>query len=172
MPDLALQERLQPSLLDRLTDEEPQKQQEARAQRVLTYEQLRASVLRDLAWLLGAGNLESAEELAPYPDVARSVLNYGLRDLAGSAAAGHKTVDVERIVREAIIAFEPRILKDSLKVTVRIDDQQMNNNVLSFDIQGELWAQPLPLELYVRTDVDLETGGVSVTENRHGSPAA
>jgi type VI secretion system protein ImpF len=92
--------------------------------------------------------------------------------LAGGTASGLKGVDVERIVREAIVAFEPRILKDTLKVTVRVDDQRMNNNVLSFDIQGELWAQPLPLEMFVRTELDLETGGVSVTENRHGSASA
>jgi type VI secretion system protein ImpF len=33
-----------------------------------------------------------------------------------------------------------------------------------FDIEAELWAQPLPLRLFLRTEIDLETGGVKVSE--------
>jgi hypothetical protein len=43
-------ERLQPALLDRLTDDEPDKNRRA-DKRVLTKTQLRQAVLRDLAWL-------------------------------------------------------------------------------------------------------------------------
>ncbi|MGV8301633.1 type VI secretion system baseplate subunit TssE, partial [Pseudomonas aeruginosa] len=49
MAELTLQERLQPSLLDRLTDDEPGNLKEAAERRVLTLNQLKASVLRDLA---------------------------------------------------------------------------------------------------------------------------
>jgi type VI secretion system protein ImpF len=31
-------------------------------------------------------------------------------------------------------------------------------------IEAELWAQPLPLRLFLRTDLDLETGEVQVSE--------
>ena len=41
-------ERLQPALLDRLTDNEPESRVEAREARVLTKSQLRAAVLREL----------------------------------------------------------------------------------------------------------------------------
>jgi type VI secretion system protein ImpF len=172
MADLALQERLQPSLLDRLTDDEPTHQQESRAQRVFTLAQLRAAVLRDLSWLLNTGNLTSSADLTDCPEVARSVLNYGLPDLAGRTASGFAPEDVERIVREAIVTFEPRILRESLEVRVVVDEQRMSNNVLTFDIRGRLWAQPVPLDLYVRTELDLESGGISLRDNRHGSPAA
>jgi type VI secretion system protein ImpF len=40
----------------------------------------------------------------------------------------------------------------------------MNHNALSFDVEAELWAQPLPLRLFLRTAVDLETGSVDVTD--------
>jgi type VI secretion system protein ImpF len=52
---------------------------------------------------------------------------------------------------------------------------QMNRNALTFEITGELWAQPIPLQLYLRTDVDLETGQVSVegaSEGPQTSPSA
>ena len=40
----------------------------------------------------------------------------------------------------------------------------MNHNAMIFDIEAELWAQPLPLRLFLRTEIDLENGGVSVTD--------
>jgi type VI secretion system protein ImpF len=54
MAELTPQERLQPSLLDRLTDEEPDQLQESREKRVLSMSRLRDFVLRDLAWLFNA----------------------------------------------------------------------------------------------------------------------
>jgi type VI secretion system protein ImpF len=31
-------------------------------------------------------------------------------------------------------------------------------------IRGNLWAQPVPIELMLRTDVDLETGQVQIQD--------
>ena len=38
------------------------------------------------------------------------------------------------------------------------------HNLVSFEITGRLWAQPYPIELLLRTNVDLETGAAQVTE--------
>jgi len=54
MPELMPLERLQPALLDRLTDLEPDARQEAREQRVMSKARLRQAVLRDLARLVRA----------------------------------------------------------------------------------------------------------------------
>ena len=35
---------------------------------------------------------------------------------------------------------------------------------LSFRISGQLWSQPVPLELLLHTDIDLETGRVEIKE--------
>jgi type VI secretion system protein ImpF len=35
---------------------------------------------------------------------------------------------------------------------------------MRFHIEAELWSQPLPLRLYLQTDVDLEDGEARVTE--------
>ena len=67
---LTPQERLQPALLDRLTDDEPDKKQELRERRVLSKAQLRQAVLRDLVWLFNATKLERGSELAKMPDGA------------------------------------------------------------------------------------------------------
>ncbi len=44
------------------------------------------------------------------------------------------------------------------------DDEQMSNKALSFTIEGDLWAQPLPIHLFIRSDLDLETGEMTIQE--------
>ena len=83
MAELTPKDRLQPSLLDRLTDDSPDSRVESRERRVLSPSQLRDCVRRDLAWLLNTTNLESTTSLADVPEVAASVLNFGVIDLAG-----------------------------------------------------------------------------------------
>ncbi len=165
MADLTLKERLQPSLLDRLTDREPDSNRESRDRRVLSTDKIRESVIRDLGWLLNTGNLGMTEDLELYPEVSASVLNYGAPDLAGVAASATNLVELEKAIREAIINFEPRILANSLKVVVETRRNEANHNALSFRIEGELWAQPMPLSLYLRTELDLETGSYNLTES-------
>jgi type VI secretion system protein ImpF len=41
-----------------------------------------------------------------------------------------------------------------------------HHNVVSLHISGHLWAQPVPLEFLLRTELDLETGQVQVRELR------
>ncbi len=164
MADLTLQERLQPSLLDRLTDREPDSQRESRDRRVLSMERLRESVVRDLGWLLNTGSLAAARDLGDYDEVRHSVLNYGAPDLAGVTVSSTDTNELEAAIREAITTFEPRILPKTLKVTVEANKNEMNNGALVFKLEGELWAQPMPINMYLRTEVDLETGNYSVSE--------
>lgn len=164
MAELSQKERLQPSLLDRLTDDEPEKLSETREQRVLSLNKLRLCVLRDLAWLLNTSKLEAVQNFANTPLAEHSVINYGIPDLAGKTLSGSNVMDIEQQVKQAIWDFEPRILRDSVRVKVSVSEQQMNHNAMAFDITGDLWAQPLPLHLYLRTELDLETGHMAVTD--------
>jgi type VI secretion system protein ImpF len=164
MAELTPSERLQPSLLDRLTDDEPQHAQESRSRRVLSLQRLREGVLRDLGWLLNTTNMADDSLAERLPQVSQSVVNYGLPDLAGLTSSSIAVSELERLVTQAIWDFEPRILRHTLKVTARTSDETMNLNALVFEIEGELWAQPVPLELFLKTEVDLESGDIVVTE--------
>ncbi|MFN0132035.1 MAG: type VI secretion system baseplate subunit TssE [Phycisphaerales bacterium] len=168
MADLTPQERLQPSLLDRITDERPDERQESRDRRVMSIRQLRAAVLRDLAWLLNASARFSDEELEEFPYVARSVVAFGVPDLCGQTRTSLNIADVENAVREAIERFEPRIIPHSLRVTASGNADEASPNSLSFEIIGELWAQPVPEPLFLRTDVDLETGQSRIEDRPNG----
>ena len=61
--------------------------------------------------------------------------------------------------------FEPRILPGTLEVRVLTRANIVDHhNVIGVQIRGELWAQPVPLELLVRTEIDLETGKVEIAD--------
>ena len=159
------QERLQPALLDRLTDDEPGNKQEPLEARVLSKRRLRQSVLRDLAWLFNATRLETGSELSGAPYVRGSVVNFGLPALSGQGVSSLDATDLARAIREAILNFEPRILPDTLRVTTMLEPGQLDHhNVVGVQIHGELWAQPVPLEFLVRTEFDLETGKVRIDD--------
>jgi type VI secretion system protein ImpF len=159
------QDRLQPALLDRLTDEEPDKKQEPREARVLSKSRMRQSVLRDLAWLFNATRLDAVADLTKLPYVRRSVLNFGLPAMSGKTATSLDVTDLTRALRDAILAFEPRILPGTLEIKTLLEAGQLDHhNVIGVEIHGQLWAQPVPLEFLVRTDFDLETGKVRITD--------
>jgi type VI secretion system protein ImpF len=162
---LGPQERLQPALLDRLTDEEPERLLEPREQRVMSRSRMRAAVLRDLAWLFNAIRLETGGSLSKVPYARRSVINYGLPALSGLTASTIEVVDLERAIRQAILDFEPRILPATLQVKAIVETSALDHhNVIGIQVQGHLWAQPVPLELLLRTEIDLETGRVEIAD--------
>ena len=163
-PSSPPQERLQPALLDRLTDDEPDKKQEPREARVLSKQQLRAAVLRDLAWLFNTTRARadrSATIRAKRAACARqSVLNYGLPALSGqSRVVARRRRPRARRPRRRSCDFEPRILPRTLRDRALLEAGELDHhNVIGVEIHGQLWAQPVPLELLVRTEIDLETG--------------
>lgn len=176
MVGLTSQERLQPSLLDRLTDHQPQSAQEALADRVLNKKQLREAVLRDLSWLF---NTTMQEAPPNSPDVDRirmwaeapaardSVLNYGIPSLSGIAISYQEFPRLEQMIRQAILRFEPRIDPKTLQVKISNDmTAGIKPTSLRLVIKGHMWNQPVPLELLLSADVDVDTGQAAVRDMR------
>lgn len=160
-------DRINPSLLDRLTDEAPGEASQRGG--AVTLSELRKSVLRDLNWLFNTSQLLSAEEAEAWPRARKSVINFGLPPLAGLTASGLDVRKLERNLRQAILDFEPRILPDSVSVKALYDAQSLDHhNVISLHIEALLWAQPVPIELLLRTQFDLESGQNRVDETIAG----
>jgi type VI secretion system protein ImpF len=126
--------------------------------------QLRQAVLRDLGALFNAVQpLGTAAEA--YPLLADSVLNYGLPPLSGQLASKLDVSLMERVIRQAIVRYEPRILPDTLQVRALEASSVLDtHNVIEFEIRGHLWSQPVPLEILLRTQLDLEAGQVEVRD--------
>jgi type VI secretion system protein ImpF len=165
MANLRAQDRLQPALLDRLTDDDPGSRAEAVEARVINRSRLRELVLRDLAWLFNATSSSHHEKWDTAPLAAHSVVNFGLPPLSGQSLSSIDLGALQDRVRNAILDYEPRILPETLSVVaVSNEAQSDHHNVIGFRIHGQLWAQPVPLELMLQTEIDLETGRVEIRD--------
>lgn len=162
MPELSLQERLQPSLLDRLADDHPDEKTEPASNRFLSVQQLRRVVQRDIGWLFNASNLEGV--VSGYPEVESSVLNFGIPDLAGFTVSSLDIGVLEAAIRTALERYEPRLIRHSIRLRAELDQGAMSHNTLILHISCDLWATPAPVEMVLRTALDFESGEVSVDE--------
>ena len=89
-------------------------------------------------------------------------------DLCGLTAGGLDLVALERTISRAIRAFEPRIRPGTLRVIASVDESSMSGKALVFEVRGDLWSQPVPEPLYLKTEVDLETGAHTLVDAVRG----
>ncbi|VAW80785.1 hypothetical protein MNBD_GAMMA13-1143 [hydrothermal vent metagenome] len=141
-----------------------QAQYRLRLSAVSSLGEIRACVKRDLDWLLNAHNYFPQKDIEDYPEVRKSVINYGVTDFSGKTTSGIEVRQLERLLKQAIIDFEPRIIKNTLDVHLIADKTLMNYNAMTFEIEGELWSDPLPIHLHLLTELELENGSISITD--------
>lgn len=130
--------------------------------RAMSMSRLREAVLRDLRWLFNASGIDDVVDLERHPEVRRSVLNFGLRSLAGRPVTSIDPAEVSRRIRDAIVFFEPRLT--SVRVTPELNEDKVEGMTLSFLVEAELWGQPVAQHVALRTSIDVETGDVSVAD--------
>lgn len=158
MAELSPMEKLQPCLLDRLTDDEPTKRQEHRSQRVMGAQKFRQAVIRDLTWLLNTYADAGKNGFDEFEQIPSSVLNFGVQNAAGMSAASLDGDDLRFQLTEALQRFEPRIIPGTISIVITVDPDAMHHRAVRFEIRGDLWMQPIPESLFIRTELDLETG--------------
>ncbi len=122
-------------------------------------------VKRDLTWLFNCNNMcEDVLLKESYAEIETSVLNYGLPDLTGKTASSINIIELEEIIKQTILRFEPRILPKTLEVQLHEDKESMSHNTLVIEIKGDVWTDPVPVHLHLRTEIDLESGNVDVID--------
>lgn len=178
----AVHDRLKPSLLDRLVRAADASPPAA----AITRRELRESVARDLIWLLNATRQEAPDDgdaWADAPLARASVLNFGLPAMTGRAQSSLDRRRLQRDLVEAIHRFEPRLLRETLEVS--IDDGRGNGHggghggaahggsasrgahrPLRLVIQGQLRHDPVPLTLWMAAELDLDTGHARLRDLR------
>lgn len=128
------QETLSRSLLDRLTDLEPDKQTEPATTEWEDLRDLKASLCRDVAALL---NTRRKEEVVPagYEDANNSVLTYGIADFTSYNLTNSIEQElVRRSIERAIRQFEPRLTR----VTVNVEEPNSSKPTLRFQMEAVL----------------------------------
>ena len=125
---------------------------------------LRATIRRDLAWLLNTTNIESLVDLERFPHVRESVLNYGLSDLAGKTLNRRAVLARAREIRRAIRLFEPRLSREGLTVDPGEGDEEEGGHALTFLIHGDITSAAQVMPVRFRTELEAETTTVNVRE--------
>ncbi|MDD2058597.1 type VI secretion system baseplate subunit TssE [Pseudomonas sp. GD03860] len=156
------------TLLERLSaDDTPSVYSPGRASKSEVLDKLRV----DLGMLFNASGLFPApgRDIPPY--VARSVLNYGIGNIAGKTLSSLEPNVLEKRIRQAIAAFEPRIVRHSLHIT-RLNRSHASTPQIEFAIQGELRDVANVYPFVFRSAWNTESGevrlAVSDTYAHHG----
>jgi type VI secretion system protein ImpF len=155
-----IERTVQPSVLDRLTDEEPRVRTDQRVSYAESLQQFKRSVQRDLEWLL---NSRRTPDPAPdgLEELRSSLYNYGIVDVTslGDSAESHDRLRKE--VEEAIMLFEPRLANVSVSVGVR--QAESHKRELRFIVEATLRLDPTPEQVAFDTVLHFSTGEIDVT---------
>ncbi|MDB5849619.1 MAG: type secretion system baseplate subunit TssE [Rhodoferax sp.] len=157
------QNQFLPTLFDRLCDDAPQRSKELSSEYAPSRSGMRGIVQRDLTFLLNTTNQQDLLDPDLHAEVLTSTVNYGVPALAGSYLSDRKWADIEKMIRKAIVDFEPRLLPDSIFVRPLMkEDGRASYNVLLFEIRATLHMEPYPVEFTVQSAVDLETSRITL----------
>jgi type VI secretion system protein ImpF len=159
------------ALLERVLDLEGARRLELRRTVVLSSQELRRSVLRDLQSLLNTTAPEEEPEdgseaaLSRHPAAQASVLNYGIPALAGRVRTLDDFADLAQRIERAIERHEPRLRHVRVRPAESgAEGANALTSPLGLVIEGELWGHPLSEHLLVRTILDLDAGRVEVAD--------
>ena len=152
---------LLPSLLDRLIDPDSMG---TGGRPGYGLQQLIDSVRSDLEDLLNTRqSLQGVP--AEFTEVQRSLLAYGLPDLASiNVTSAQQCAEVARVIEAIVARFEPR-LRNIRVTTVRAGDEA--GRTLHFHLEAALNVDPAP-ELGFETVLELTTGHASIKASEGG----
>jgi len=168
--------RVAPTLFDKLTSgnqftsgegADPVSRPTVRWPLVDSYERfneqaLKATVKRELDWLFNTTHMAAAFDLSRYPEVQRSVLNYGVPDMAGKAGGRRVLQTRAREIRDAIRLFEPRL--DPGRLDVEVQEDAERDNAMTFIVRGDVVSAVQALPVQFKTDVEVDTGAATVRD--------
>ena len=124
--------------------------------------ELKAVVIRDIAWIINDISFATAVPLDDYPEIATSVLNQGVPDLTALQVARPSLERRARDIAAALQAFEPRLVSSSVRVTFDSSDID-NENKVRFTILGELKGAIDERHVELKTAIALDSGEVEVS---------
>lgn len=92
--------------------------------------------------------------LDDFPEVRRSVVNYGVPSFSGRSSRDFDRDELAREIRGILAWFEPRLKDSATEVKVALGDK----TGIRIEIDGVLIMTPTPERLRLRTTINLENG--------------
>jgi len=165
MPRWEPEQTVTVSVIERLIDRDPTVAAEPPLTRAQSVRQLKASLRRDLEWLLNTRRRPDAVE-SEFKELEQSLFNYGLPDISAmSWDSARDRSRLTRLIEKTINMFEPRVKR--LKV-VAAEGGAGAKHVLRFQIEGLLDMDPSPEHVSFDTVLQLSSGDIQIK----GEPSA
>src|SRR5580704_7378458 len=153
------------SFLDRLIDLDPKVASDGPPSRAKSVRQLKASLRRDLEWLLNTRRRPDAAG-SEFRELEKSLFNFGLPDITSiahdSAQDRHR---LNRMLEQTLVTFEPRLSR--IRV-VPLAEASGAKHILRFQIEALLDMDPAPEMIMFDTVLQLSSGEYQVS----GEPSA
>jgi type VI secretion system protein ImpF len=155
-----IERTVQPSLLDRLTDDDPRTPADSRISYAESLLQFKAAVRRDLEWLLNTRRTPN-----PAPDhldeLPRSLYNYGVPDIT-SVSADSPTARSQLLldVESTLAIFEPRL--ENVRISMVEQEGESRRRELRFVVEATLRLDPTPEQVVFDTVLHYSSGQVDV----------
>jgi type VI secretion system protein ImpF len=150
---------VQPSLIDRLIDNEPGLRADPPITRAQSLRRFKAALRRDLEWLLNTTRM--VVNVPPqFRQVENSLMTYGLPDLTSMSL--NSAQDERRLLQalETTIArFEPRMTRVKVTPIGRLTKKAVT---LQFQVEGVLLIDPAPEHITFDTVLEVSRGSYAV----------
>ncbi len=142
---------------------------------VVTSDVLREAVRRDIEMLFNVERLEAdylltdselrrtttpGTLLADFPEVRRSVVNFGMPSFSGRKGSDFDKDALAREIKSVLTVFEPRLRADTIKVNVRFAEKVG----MLVSIDALLMLSPVPERLKLSTAIDLDNGRATTAQ--------
>ena len=127
----------------------------------ITEPQLRREVARDLDALMNTIAFESADDIRDFEYVRKSILNYGLPDIAHRTIEEGSVDDVREEIQQALLNYEPRLVGNSIQAS---RDMSVKSHELKirFIVRAELHCEPVNVPVEFVADLDVDVGSIQI----------
>lgn len=124
---------------------------------------LRRDLVFDLLSLLNTVDLGSSIDLTGLEHVRRSIINYGLYDVAHLTSEERAVEEIGEDLAAAIAFYEPRLREETLTVErdPQFDDVEQK---IRFLVSADMYCAPLDVPVEFVADVDTSTGKVQLSK--------
>lgn len=155
-----IERTVQPSVLDRLTDGDPRSSVDPRITYAESLRQFKASVQRDLQWLLNTRRNPDAAG-SEYKEVSNSLYNYGVPDIT---SLSRDSLDSRSFLRkqleDALKLFEPRLT--NVQIDLAEVEGEEHRRELRFIVEATLRLDPTPEQVVFDTVLHFTSGEIDV----------
>ncbi len=117
----------------------------------------------DLSSLVNTIDLDSIEDLSGLDYVKKSVLNFGLYDVAHLTSDERGTDNIAADLINALLQHEPRLNSETLSVErSKVFDE--TNQKMRYQISAEMLSKPLDIPIEFVAEVDVGSGKVQLSK--------